>query len=444
MGTSTTPASRASQTLSTRGQDALEQGSKNYMWDIISNLWHPETNLDGYVSVGVAENALLHDTLLEYIHANIKLAPKHLTYNDGGMGSNHVRKAVARFLNRHLNPVRDVQPSHVLMTNGCSSAIEQLTWAFTEPGEGVLLGRPYYGAFIDDMSVRPEAEVVPVDFGDIDPVGPAAVAEYKRATLDFEARTGKRVRAVMLCHPHNPLGRCYPRSVIVELMKFCQGRQMHLISDEIYALSVWENKVDTDVPVTPFESVLSIDTDNIIDPDLVHVIWGMSKDFGANGLRVGTIISQSNQGLYTAFKTTALYSFVSGLSDQITASILLDDAFSDKYIRTNQEKLSEAYTFIAKVLKKHDIDYMGGCNAGFFVWINLGKKYLEANPGSHDDGTDLTDTIMQKLLDRKVFLANGTLFGSEKPGWFRIVFAHPLPYLEEAMGRILAAVQAEH
>ena len=58
-------------------------------------------------------------------------------------------------------------------------------------------------------------------------------------------------------------------------MEFCQRHKIHLISDEIYALSVWQNP---EVPeAVTFESVLSIDTTGIIDPGLVHVLWGMSK-----------------------------------------------------------------------------------------------------------------------------------------------------------------------
>ena len=58
-------------------------------------------------------------------------------------------------------------------------------------------------------------------------------------------------------------------------MRFCQKYRIHLISDEIYALSVWHNAEQPDAP--RFTSVLSIDTTDIIDPGLVHVIWGMSK-----------------------------------------------------------------------------------------------------------------------------------------------------------------------
>ncbi|KAL1859196.1 hypothetical protein Plec18170_002311 [Paecilomyces lecythidis] len=433
------PDSQTAQKLSRRGQSAASIGSNITIWDVLSNKWDHEHNIHGYLSVGVAENLLLQDTLLEYINTNIQYAGEALTYNDGSMGSRPLREAVARFLNRHMCPVRLVEPSHVLMTNGCSSAVEQLSWAFMEPGEGILLGKPYYGTFIADLSLRPEAVVVPVEFGDIDPLSPEAVTQYDNAAVEFEKQTGKRVRAIMLCQPHNPLGRCYPRAAITSLMKLCQKRQMHLISDEIYALSTWTNKVDTDVSMVPFESVLSIDTAGLIDPDLVHVLWGMSKDFGANGLRVGAIISQSNPDLHAALSVMSLYSYVSGLSDQVTTTILLDDTFTDRYIQLNREKLSEAHEFFIKMLKENDIEYSRGCNAGFFVWINLGKKYLETNPQKGNEGIDITDVIMQRLLDNRVFLASGTSFGSEKPGWFRVVFAHPFPYLQEAMRRILLA-----
>jgi aspartate/methionine/tyrosine aminotransferase len=390
----------------------------------------------------MAENTLLHSTLVEYIRANLGISAQHLSYNNGSMGSHALRKAVSHFLNRHFHPFRAVEPTHVLMTNGCSSAIEHLSWTFVNPGEAILLGKPYYATFIADICLRPEAVVVPVEMGAVDPLSPEAVALYDRAASQFEQRTGKRVRAVMLCNPHNPLGRCYPRATVDGLMRLCQARQMHLISDEIYALSVWENRVDRDAPFEPFESLLARDTRGLIDAHLVHVLWGMSKDFGANGLRVGAVISQGNVELHIAQKCLSLYSFVSGVSDQITASILHDDTFTDGYIRANREKLSESHALLVGLLGKHGIEYARGCNAGFFLWVNLGKKYLEARPDIQGDaqGLELTEMLFQRLLDNKVYVAHGTAYGSENLGWFRLVFAHPLPWLEEAMTRILRAI----
>ncbi|KAL4947214.1 1-aminocyclopropane-1-carboxylate synthase [Aspergillus filifer] len=442
MGSITPTSSKASNTLSQRGQNALDLGSKRITWDIISDMWDPEENPNGYLSVGMAENTLLHSTLVDYIHDNLEISAKHLTYNTGSMGSIALRKAVSHFLNRHFNPVHPVEPAHVLMTNGCSSAIEHLSWTFLNPGEAILLGKPYYATFIADICLRPEAVVVEVEMGVVDPLSPEAVDLYEQAAIKFEQRTGKRVRGLMLCNPHNPLGRCYPRDTITDLMRLCQSRQMHLISDEIYALSVWENRADRDVGFTPFESLLARDTTGLIDPQLVHILWGMSKDFGANGLRVGAVISQGNPELHTAQKCLSLYSFVSGLSDQITASILGNDEFTDAYIAANREKLSESHAFLVGLLKKQGIEYSRGCNAGFFLWVNLGKKYREARPDVQLDAQSLefTDMLFQRLLDNKVYVAHGTAYGSENPGWFRLVFAHPLPWLEEAMRRILGAI----
>jgi aspartate/methionine/tyrosine aminotransferase len=58
-------------------------------------------------------------------------------------------------------------------------------------------------------------------------------------------------------------------------MRLCQKYKIHLISDEIYALTTFPTK---DIPnPTPFTSLLSIEKEGIIDPSLCHVVHGMSK-----------------------------------------------------------------------------------------------------------------------------------------------------------------------
>ena len=71
------------------------------------------------------------------------------------------------------------------------------------------------------------------------------------------------------------IGRCYSRAVLESYMKFCNTNSLHLISDEIYALSVWDNpRVKGNVG---FTSVLSIDASQFMNPNMVHVVWGLSK-----------------------------------------------------------------------------------------------------------------------------------------------------------------------
>ncbi|KAJ5623307.1 secondary metabolism biosynthetic enzyme [Penicillium lividum] len=425
--------------ISHRAQIAREAESNNPTWDIVSDPWDPTKNPNGFINVGLAENSLMHNELLKTINNKLELPAKYLTYNDGGGGSTRLKASVSKFLNRHLNPVIPLDPSHLVFTNGVSTAIEHVAWAFADPGEGILLGRPYYGAFVPDMNQRPGTTVIPVSFGDCDPLSLEAVAKYEEALLHFQRNSGKKVRALMLCHPHNPLGRCYSHSVLIALMKLCQRYQVHMISDEIYALSVWENTVDQYPAPVKFESVLSIDLDGIIDPQLVHVLWGMSKDFGANGLRLGVIISQRNQDLHFALRGISLYSYPSGVTDHLTSLILEDEVFTEAYIKENQKRLSESYTFTTGFLKRNGIEYAPGSNAAFFLWVDLGKPYRELRPDIPEND-DIAREVMQLLLRHKVFLGSGEFFGSEKDAWFRIVFSHPRPYLEEALDRIVRAL----
>ncbi|KAL2677171.1 hypothetical protein Neosp_010939 [[Neocosmospora] mangrovei] len=424
-------------TLSNRALEA-EEGSKGMViWDVITNLWD-QSNPDGIVSLGVAENTLMHDVLKKHIHDNMALSNLAFTYGDGTTGTKRAKQAVSRFLTRQLKPFRDIEPAHISMTNGCSAAIEHLSWAIADPGDAILLGQPYYGTFIPDLTCRFGAKLLPVAFHEADPLGEDAVAKYEEVIVDAQKK-GLKVKGLVISHPHNPLGRCYSRNVLIGLMKLCQKYQVHFISDEIYALSTWPNTVDTNPPPVPFESALTIDTDGVIDPSLVHVLWGMSKDFGANGIRVGALISQSNPSLHTALVAVGLYSSVSSISDHITVNLLEDDAFVESYMAENRKKLAAQYERAVSWAKKNDITYAPGVNAAFFLWVDLGKAYRARH--TVEDGKDITELVMKKLLEKKVFLASGEAFGSEKPGWFRIVFSHPDEYLDMGLERVVEALQ---
>lgn len=62
---------------------------------------------------------------------------------------------------------------------------------------------------------------------------------------------------------------------MIEYMRLCQKYQIHLISDEIYALTTFPTD---DIPnPEKFVSLLSIPKEGLIDPQLCHVLHGMSK-----------------------------------------------------------------------------------------------------------------------------------------------------------------------
>ncbi|KAG9187088.1 hypothetical protein G6011_04959 [Alternaria panax] len=401
--------------LSERGSHASTTGAKDFeIWDIITNMWDPKTKPDGYVSLGLAENSLMHDELLDFLNSKrlVDDTAQGLTYGDGPQGSKRVKGAIASFLSTYLRSARKLKPEDISITNGVSSAIEHCAWTLANPGEVILLGRPYYRAFLPDIGMRTGVRIVPVAFGEVDPCNLDCLEKYEEALLRSNDK-GVLVRALMLCHPHNPLGRCYPRDTLVGLMRLCQKYQIHLISDEIYALSTWKNTVD-DLALerAGFESVLSISGKDIIDPSLVHVLWGVSKDFGANGIRLGAIISQSNPASLAALRTCSIYSSPSSLTENAVVHLLSDTSFVESYIATNQARLSAAYAQTVCALKEHGIEHMSGANATFFLWINLGKFVREQiSLGEKEmweySGPESTQIIQDRLRARKVYLVPG-------------------------------------
>lgn len=203
---------------------------------------------------------------------------------------------MANLITTYFHPATPISPNNIVFANGVTSLNAICASSLTNPGDGILLGQPIYGSFAGDLRVPSNCQLVYVPFHGDDPFSPDAVARYEKTFLQARDETGVTIRALLICNPHNPLGRCYSRETLEALLRFCQKYQIHLISDEVYALSVYGNDDSTG-----FVSVLSIDPVPLgVDPALIHVLYGMSKDFAAAGLRLGSLISQNQRLLQAA------------------------------------------------------------------------------------------------------------------------------------------------
>ncbi|KAH8427668.1 pyridoxal phosphate-dependent aminotransferase [Aspergillus melleus] len=435
--------------LSARGEVFAEPKSKIQLLEVVCDLRHPETNPGGYISLGVAENTLMHDEITEHMNQNFAVDSHSLTYGDGFSGSYRLRDTIAQFITRQFNPVNPVTNNQLLVTSGVGQAIELSGFCLLDKDDGVLLARPHYGNFPIDLGYRVGAKIIGVSFGEMDPFGPETVGIYEKALADAQRR-GIRVKAFLLCNPQNPLGRCYTREVLEIYMRFCQKHNLHLIADEIYALSTWKNPDFPDAP--SFTSVLSVKKEGLIDPSLVHALWGMSKDFGSNGIRLGCVISQDNVNFLRAAEANSYFSCPSSLSDLATSRILSDDAWVESFIQTNRQRLAENYTITIRFLESHQIPYKKGGNAGVFVWVDLFdpirrqvnatlKKQAEASVSSENAARALETKLQEKLLKHRIFLALGADFGGDVSGWYRIVFAHEKEYLRLGLNRIVEALE---
>jgi 1-aminocyclopropane-1-carboxylate synthase len=80
---------------------------------------------------------------------------------------------------------------------------------------------------------------------------------------------GIKIQALLICNLHNPLGMCHSKENLEALYRFCKKRRkkerknivFHLISDEIYVLSVFEVEGSKR---TPFTSILSLDSGALV------------------------------------------------------------------------------------------------------------------------------------------------------------------------------------
>lgn len=151
-----------------------------------------------------------------------------LTYGDGSVGSNDLRRNLAKFMTKNFHPTTQIELEHVAILAGVSAIIDDVCYCLCDQGEGVLLGRPLYVGFISDIVNRSQAKPVLVSFKGIDPLSLEAVEQYEVA-LKQSQEEGVTIRALILCHPHNPLGECYGPEVLMAYVKLCAKYKIHLV-----------------------------------------------------------------------------------------------------------------------------------------------------------------------------------------------------------------------
>ena len=388
--------------------------------------YDPVTKPDGIVALAIAENKLLRHEVSKHINKHFRIDPWHLTYGEGQTGT----FKIASFVNEVFLPHIPIQHSHICMCNGVGSALSNLSFCIGEPGEGILISRPLYVGFFEDIEYSAEIKPVLVPMGTTDPLSAEAVEHYEATLLEAE-RQGTKIRGILLSNPHNPLGRPYSSKALEAYLTLCEKYRIHLISDEIYAESWFPSADFPDPP--PFVSILSLDLKQYVDPTLVHVIYGMSKDFCANGIRIGCLISPFNDQMLKAFKSITNFTRASQLAEHVWLNILSDRPFLDYYFRELRERMTDSYTYTTNQLKAHGIGY-GAASVTPLLWIDL-SDYLD------DDSMNAELALNWRMAKAGVWIAMGATFASEKNGNYRITFATPRDELELGLSRLFKVLE---
>jgi 1-aminocyclopropane-1-carboxylate synthase len=257
------------------------------------------------------------------------------------------------------------------------------------------------------------------------------------AAFDRGVISGCRFKALLLTNPSNPIGSLYRSSDILAAIAWARSKGLHVIVDEIYALSTFstdspsfEAAVHDDSFPRSFESVVALLDNNLQDD--VHVLWSLSKDFGGSGLRCGAMYSQS-RGLLKAMAGLNDAFQVSNWIQQCVAHVLSDTSFIDSYIAMNRRVLRDSYLFLRQSLKQLNIPLVGrlaGAVSGIFVFADF-RRYLS------EDSFEGEMSFFDEMVKRGVVMTPGKACHSQVPGFFRICYAWvPREGLEEAIRRI--------
>ncbi|KAL4750711.1 hypothetical protein BDW72DRAFT_203716 [Aspergillus terricola var. indicus] len=407
----------------------------------MGNPWSP-SNPTGTVNLRLAENSLMHEDIAESIKSQINVLPlQHLTYSTGPRGSRRLRGAAAQFLNQAFHACKPITANDIFVTPGLASGIDVLAWCTCNDGDGILIPQPLYNGFQVDILNWSNVHVVPVSYTSVDGYSslddlfrPDVNRKALEAAIERAQDSRITVRALLISK--------LPPETIEEFVLFCAAHRLHFISDEIYAHSVFENPALPNA--TPFVSILSLNlvNSNTIDPTMIHVLYGASKDFCANGLRLGLVCTR-NQGIIRAMSSIDMFSWSPHLLQDVWAGMLEDGQWMKSFMARKRELMADHYAVAARFFCKCEIPFYE-MNAGLFFWINLrhllfpSLKSTSAGAGEEPPSLSITSADSDEHQRREQRICNICMEHG--------VLIAPRHALEEGLRRLkdsLLRVQAE-
>ncbi|XP_036620358.1 1-aminocyclopropane-1-carboxylate synthase-like protein 1 [Trichosurus vulpecula] len=419
--------------LSSRGNDikfrhgVADEGIAAYYAD----KYDEDKNPNGIINFGISENKLCFDLLSKRLNQSDMhhIEPPLMQYADW-RGHMFLREEVARFLTYYCKAPTPLKPENVTLLNGCSSVFSALATVLCDPGEALMIPTPFYGGISNSIYLYGNVQLV---FVHLDSkitetnTRPFQLTVEKLETALQGARSeGVRVKGLILINPHNPLGDIYSQEELLEYLEFAKRHELHIILDELYMLSVFDESVT-------FHSVLSMD--RLPDPQRTHVMWGTSKDFGMSGTRFGALYTE-NKDVSSAVAKLGYLHGISGIMQYKMAQLLGDhDWINQVYLPTNHSRLKAAHTYITDELKTLGIPFLNR-NSGLYIWLDL-RRYLHT--GTFEEELSLC----HRFLHNKVLLSCGKGFQCFEPGWFRLVFANKVHQLQLGMQRIRQVLEQQ-
>jgi cystathionine beta-lyase len=243
----------------------------------------------------------------------------------------------------------------------------------------------------------------------------------------FEPRKGmrdtpNRVKAIVLCNPHNPVGRVWRREELTRLGDIVIGNGAKVISDEIHSDLVYK-----EYKHTPFASI----SDEFAQHSIICT--SPSKTFNLAGLQT-SIITIANPILRNEFLNMLEDNGM--MSPNIFGIVALKASYTygaewlDELLNYLKENLEFLIRFLEERLPSIKIIKPQGT---YLVWLDF--RSLGMTP------QELSNFLLKKA---KIALDDGFIFGQGGEGFERMNIACPRSTLEEGLIRIEKAIKVRN
>jgi len=316
--------------------------------------------------------------------------------------SSTVEAAIAYLRERHG---AEVTPEQIVWFPGLVPALNVACRAFVPAGSEVLTCTPVYPPFLSSP------EFAGVGLKTVDLMENNGVWE-----IDFdglEAAVTPNTKLFILCNPHNPVGRVFPRATLERLAEFCCRHGLVLISDEIHCDLVLD-----DLPHTS-----GLKLAGPAGP-LVLSMFAPSKTFNLAGLACAfVVIPDANTRRIFQKSARGLITEINALGYAgCEAALRHGWPWHREMIQTLRANRDRVEDFVATSLP------------GIRTW------HLEATYLAWLDARELKLPNAAKFFeDHGVGLSDGVPFGAPQ-GFLRLNFGCPRSQLDEALARMARAL----
>ena len=311
--------------------------------------------------------------------------------------------AVQEYLAGHFE--WEIDPAWIVWLPGLVTGLNVACRAVGEPGDDVITATPVYPPFLS-APAHAGRNLVPVPL-----VQRGTRWEWDYETL--EAAAGPRTRLLMLCSPHNPVGRAFQREELERLVAWCVRHDVVLCSDEIHCdLILCRNR--THIPTATISTAAR---------DLTITLMAPSKTFNIPGLGCAMAVIPSadlrrrfRRAMAGIVPSVNLLGFTAAEAAYRNGwrwhAALID------YLRANRNRIRAAVEAMPGLV-------VGPIEATYLAWID-----------TRTTGIDKPAAFFEAA---GVGLSDGAEFGS--PGFVRLNFGCSRALLDKALERMAAALE---